>query len=147
MIPALLIAAAGAAGAQPPGAVGARGAACTGGTSEAIVVCAPPHDRYRIDPAVLEADRRRDAPPPQPPEHMAATPGSNACVGPDACKGGVVPVVGMALAAAKAVALAAEGEDWREAIRTHDDEYRLYQQAQQRRANERRPRIGISVAK
>jgi hypothetical protein len=51
----------------------------------------------------------------------------------------------MALVAAQAVSLAAHGDDWREAIRTQPDEYRLYQQAEAKRASERKIRIGIAA--
>ena len=37
----------------------------------------------------------------------------------------MIPLVGMALTALKAAVLASQGEDWREAFKTHPDEYRI----------------------
>jgi hypothetical protein len=51
----------------------------------------------------------------------------------------------MGLTVARAAALAARGDDWRDAIRIHEDEYRLYKAAEARRARDRRPHIGFSV--
>ena len=118
---------------------------CKSDNQADILVCGKPSDRFRIDPNVLEASRQANASPPKPPADATAATG-NACVGPDSCKGGVIPLVGMALVAAKVAELAATGGDWRDAIRTHDDEYRLYKQAEERRRKARRPRIGLAVA-
>jgi hypothetical protein len=110
-----------------------------------LIICGKRRDPYRIDPNVLEASREVDALPPKPPVTADATVNGNGCVGPSTCQGGVIPLVGMAIVAAKAAALAANGDDWREAIRIHEDEYRLYKQAEERRARERRPRFGFSA--
>lgn len=153
MILALLIAAApaadsagGASAPVPPVLSPAvnGSAACKSDNADEVVVCAKPGDRYRIDSSVLEAGRARDALPPKPAPDANRV-ASNGCVGPASCTGAVVPLVRMALVAARAAALAANGDDWRDAIRTHEDEYRLYQQAEKRRASERKVRIGIAV--
>ena len=148
MIAPFLFAAAAAAQAAgkalQPSAAAQVEAECRDSSSADLVVCGKGAKRYRIDPSVLEAQRAHDAPPPKPPLTAEMSPESG-CVGPQACKGGVVPLVGMALVAAKAAALAAEGEDWRDALRTHEDEYRLYQQAEERRAKDRRVKIGVTA--
>ena len=128
--------------------VSAAATACRGNAVDVadanadIVVCAPGPSRYRIDRDVLEASRAREAPPPKPDLSAdAAMPASTGCVGPNACQGSVVPLVRVALVAAQAAALALSGEDWREALRTKEDEYRLYQERQERRASERRVKV------
>lgn len=98
---------------------------CTSDSTE-VVVCGRSSPRYRIDPNVLAATRAAEAPPPKP-NLDASQPIS--CVG-DHCGGGnYVPLVGMALTALKAAELAADGDDWREAFRTHPDQYQAYQRA------------------
>jgi hypothetical protein len=143
---ALLIGAAAQAAIGPTegAAVSSLSQPCADESRAEIVVCAPPRNRYRIDPAVLDAQRVLEAPPPKPAVTADSAPASG-CVGPDTCKSGTVPLVGMALVAAKAAALAAEGEDWRDALRIHEDEYRLYKQAEARRAKERKVRVGLGV--
>ncbi len=117
---------------------------CKSDNSADILVCGRPADRYRIDPAVLEAIRQREAAPAKPPLSPDTAPDTS-CVGPQHCGDEVIPLVGMALVVAKAAALAANGDDWREALRTHEDEYRLYQQSEARKTEERRATFGISV--
>lgn len=90
-----------------------------------VVVCGRSQQRYRIDPDVLAATRAAEAPPPKP--QLDATT-ANACVGPN-CGGATIPLVAMVLTAIKAGELAAEGEDWKEAFRTHPDQYKAYQQS------------------
>jgi hypothetical protein len=152
MIAALLFAAA-AGAAEPteprsdtPSMVSSAADPCKGAGGNDILVCGKRGaDKFRIDRNVLEADRAANALPPKPPVDASEVAQGNACVGPNACKDGVIPLVGMALAAAKAAALAASGGDWRDAIRTHEDEYRLYKQAEERRRKERGIKIGVSV--
>ena len=109
-----------------------------------MVVCGARNDRYRIDPAVLQTIRAREALPAKPPLKADAAP-KGGCVGHEECKGGTVPLVGVALAAVKAAVLAAQGEDWRTVLRTHEDEYALYKEAQAREAMKRRVRIGVGA--
>lgn len=143
MVVALLLAV--AAASQPaPDVAKAVQAECKDASSTDLVVCGQGAKRYRIDPSLLEAQRAHDAPPPKPPLTAEVSP-EKGCVGPQACEGSVAPLVGMALVAVKAAALAAEGEDWRQALRTHQDEYRLYQQAEERKAQDRRVRIGVGA--
>lgn len=104
----------------------------------AVVVCGRSPDRFRIDPAVLEAQRAAEAPRAKPETRIASA--NTDCVGPQHCGGGTVPLVGMALAAAaKAAILAIDGEDWREPFRTRPDGYQAYQRARAK------PKIGISL--
>ena len=120
------------------------GGRCTDKDPNAVVVCGRSSERYRIDRSVLEASRAHDAPPPKP-QVMADTASDSGCIGGQGCTGGVVPLIGMALVALKAADLAAKGDDWRDALRTHEDEYRLYKQAEERKARERKVRIFPTV--
>lgn len=116
---------------------------CKGADGE-ITVCGRSVERYRLDRSLLEAERARNAPPPKPEVTADASVG-NGCTGPKACQGSFVPLVAVALTAVKAATLAANGEDWREALRTKQDEYRLKQQAEERRRSERKVRIGFGA--
>lgn len=102
-----------------------------------VVVCGrSQQQRYRIDPLVLEAGREAAA---LPPKQMLDATADQACIGPN-CGGGMIPLVGMALTAVKAAVLASHGDDWREAFRTHPDEYRAYEDAKARTS-----RISIGI--
>lgn len=109
---------------------------CTTKDDREIVVCATPQRRYRIDPNVLAASRAAEALPPKPPVDAG---GATPCVGPN-CGGGTIPLVGMALTALKAAELATQGDDWREAFRTHADQYQAYQKSKNSRIS-----IGVSA--
>lgn len=154
MIPVLIAVAAVAAQPAPAGSGPGIGPAltapvaktCKGDHPEDVVVCGKPGQPYRIDPVVLEANRAANAKPPKPPVTADSVP-TNGCIGGMSCEGGFIPLVGMALVAAEAVSLAAHGDDWRDAIRKQPDEYRLYQQAEAKRASERKVRIGIAASK
>jgi hypothetical protein len=89
--------------------------ACKDDDPKAVVVCGPSQQQYRIDPAVLAATRRAEALPPKLPVDATA---ADHCSGPNCGGGSYVPLVGMALTALKAVKLAADGDDWRDAFRT-----------------------------
>jgi hypothetical protein len=122
---------------------------CKNPSPDEVLVCAPSREHYRIDPSVLAASREHDSPPPKPPVTAEAVPQSG-CIGGQGqgCGGGgIVPLVGMALVAARAAELAANGDDWRDAIRIHEDEYRLYQEAEARKAKDRKPKIGLVVGR
>ena len=138
----LLAAAAALAAAEPSGSPASE--ACASEDPAEILVCGRPGDRFRIDPDVLEASRAREALPPKPAVTADASPAAG-CVGPQACTGNSVPLVAMALVAAKAAALAIDGEDWREALRTRQDEYRLKKQAEERRARDHGIKIGVGA--
>ena len=142
----LFIAAASAAAAPADAAMATKPLSCPAKDPAQVVVCGKAPERYRIDPNVLEANRAVEAVPPKPPLRGDEQLADSACIGPNVCTGGVIPLVGMAVVAAKAVALAAQGDDWRDAIRTHEDEYRLYKQAEQRRADVRKPHIGLEFS-
>jgi hypothetical protein len=101
-----------------------------------VVVCGRSQQRYRIDPDMLAAIRAVEAPPPKP--ALDAT-NAGGCIGPN-CGGGTIPLVAMALTALKAAELAAEGDDWKEAFRTHPDQYQAYQQSKKGRVS-----IGVTA--
>lgn len=105
--------------------------ACRNDDPETVVVCGRSQQRFRIDPTILEASREAAALPPKQKLDATAT---DACIGPN-CGGGTIPLVGMALTAAKAAVLASEGEDWREAFRTHPDQYQVYQGVKARKSH------------
>jgi hypothetical protein len=121
-------------------------APCTSNDADEVLVCAQRNQRYRIDPLVLEASRARNAEPPKPPATAEASP-TMGCIGPSACKGDQIPLVRMGLVALKAAALALDGQDWRNALRTREDEYRLYEAAKARSAKARRPRVTLDLRK
>lgn len=126
---------------SPPPALTALGKpdtapSCQSDDPKTVVVCGRSQQRYRIDPTVLEATRQAEALPPKT-DLDATTVGS--CIGPN-CGGGTIPLVGMALTAVKAAVLASEGQDWREAFRTHPDQYQVYQKAKQSHIS-----VGISA--
>lgn len=98
---------------------------CMSASDQEIVVCARPKPRYRIDPDVLAAMRIAEAIPPRPPVDANSP---IACVGPN-CGGGTIPLVGVALTAVKAAVLAAGGNDWRDAFRTHPDQYQAFEKS------------------
>jgi hypothetical protein len=124
----------------------ATGACGASADSSEIVVCGPARDRYRIDPSVLETMRAREAPPPKPELNAtAAASPSMGCVGTQACHGSEIPLVRMALVVARAAALAAAGDDWREAFRTKKDEYQQYRERQERRASDRKVRVEVGA--
>jgi hypothetical protein len=145
MIALLLIAA--AAAASPP-LDPAKVPDCKNRSPDQVVVCAPSRDHYRIDPSVLQASRELDALPPKPPVTADAATGGG-CVGGrgQGCTGDGIPLIAMALVAATAAELAAKGDDWRDAIRIHQDEYRLYKEAEARRAEERKPKILFGIGR
>ena len=135
-----------AAAAQADAGAAPKMPSCPSADPAQVIVCGKAPGRYRIDPNVLEASRAVDGLPAKPPLRGDEALADHGCVGPNVCGGGVIPLVGMAVVAAKAVALAAQGDDWRDAIRIHEDEYRLYKQAEARRASERKPHIGLEFS-
>jgi hypothetical protein len=112
---------------------------CKSNDPSAVVVCGPSQKQYRIDPDVLIAERATDAPPIRAP--LTADDAHTACIGPECGTGGVIPVIGMILVAATAVAMAADGDDCRNAVRTHEDEDQAYLEAKARRDHDRRMKI------
>lgn len=117
---------------------GAGTATCRSSDPTEVVVCGRSQQRYRIDPQVLAATRAAEAPPPKP--VLDAT-SDGSCTGPN-CGGGTIPLIGMALTALKAAELAAQGDDWRDAFRTHPDQYKVYEQSK----DAKKPRISIGVS-
>ena len=115
---------------------------CDNDDRHAVVVCGRSQAPYRIDPNVLAATRAAEAPPPKPPVGSAPP---EQCTGPNCGGGSYVPLVGMALTALKAVELAAQGDDWREAFRTRPGQYRLYQEQQAKRAKKSGVSVGVTV--
>jgi hypothetical protein len=121
-----------------------RPATCTSKDPKAVIVCGRSGERYRIDPVVLETAREAEAVPPKPPLGDGAS--DSDCVGPQHCGGGTIPLVGMALAGIKAAVLAAQGDDWRDAFRTHPDQYQLYEVARAKEAKKPRIRLGVTAS-
>ena len=113
---------------------------CSPSTPGEVVVCGRSQQRYRIDRDVLAASRAAQTPPPKAPLDASR---DNSCIGPN-CGGGTIPLVGMALAALKAAKLAADGDDWRDAFRTHPDQYRRYEDSKAKRS--KKPAIGIGAS-
>jgi len=114
---------------------------CKSNDSAEVVVCGHSQQRYRIDPFVLEAAREVEALPATQPASGDVPQAT--CVGPE-CGGGMIPLVGMALTAAKAAILAANGDDWRDAFRTHPDEYRAYEDAKTKESKKGHLTIGVA---
>jgi hypothetical protein len=112
---------------------------CSNDDPETVVVCGRSQKQFRIDPDVLAATRAANALPPKPPLNAMT---AEQCVGPNCGGGSYVPLVGMALTALKAAELAANGDDWRDAFRTHPDQYQLYQQEREKKG---RVRFGVTV--
>ena len=137
-----------AAAADPAqGAAVPLAGACESREPAEIVVCGRSRDPYRIDPSVLQAMRAREAVPDKPELGAGAALALPACVGPTACQGDFVPLVQVGLVGLEAAALAAKGEDWRQAFRTRQEEFELYKQAEQRRARERRVKVSFGPGK
>ena len=154
VLPALFLAAVGVCGSaqadQPPAhsqplgeaianASPGSANACKSQDPTEVVVCGRSQERYRIDPDVLAATRAAEAPPPKP--RLDAT--NQACVGPD-CGGATIPLVRMGLTIIRAAELAANGDDWRDAFRTHPDAYRAYEESKAKEA-EKKGRISVGV--
>ena len=98
-------------------------AECKSDDPKIVVVCGRSQQRFRIDPAVLAATRAAEAVPPKPAlDANSAEP----CTGSQCGGGNYVPLIGMALTALKAAELAADGGDWRDALRTRRDQYQAY---------------------
>ena len=121
-------------------AAGTADRACKSSNAAEVVVCGRSKPPYRIDPNVLAATRSVEAAPPKPPLDAST---DRSCVGPN-CGGGTIPLVGMALTALKAAELAAQGDDWREALRTRPDAYQAYQDAKAKDA--KRPRVSVGLS-
>jgi hypothetical protein len=114
---------------------------CKSDDPKAVIVCGRSQHRYRIDPGVLAAERAVETPAAKGPISFVPASGQTACVGPKCGSGAdFIPVVGIALVALRAATLAAHGEDWRDAFRTHEDEYQAYQDSQAKQA-----KGGVSV--
>lgn len=120
----------------------ARPTMCKSSDPDTVVVCGRSTNRYRIDPNVLAADRAADAAPIKP-QLDATAPGP--CTGSTCGGGDYIPLVGMALTALRAAELAADGDDWRDAFRTHPDQYRIYRQRKAEQADKGHVTIGVSA--
>jgi hypothetical protein len=112
---------------------------CKSSNPAEVVVCGRSAQRFRIDPNVLAATRALETARPKPPLDAST---DQSCTGPN-CGGGTIPLVGMALTALKAAELAARGDDWREAFRTHPDAYQVYEEAKAKKT--KRPHVSIEV--
>ena len=138
------------AAAQPAAAprldLGSAARGCKAAEPGEVVVCGERGgDTYRIDPEVLAVERSREPPSrSRPPDYLSVNDqscvphGANGCPGRD-----VVPVLPMAVVAAKAAVLAIQGEDWRDPLRTRPDSYRLYREEKAKSEQARRPSASI----
>ena len=116
---------------------------CKAEDPKAVVVCGRSGQPYRIDATVLAATRAADAPPPKPP--LGGDVSQAVCSGPQCGGGTTIPLVGMALTALKAAELAANGDDWRDALRTHPDQYRVYERTKSDAPKKARIGLGVSA--
>lgn len=119
--------------------------ACDRSNPAEVVVCGRSTSRYRIDPGVLATERMADAKPPKGP--ITLEPEQAPCVG-SKCSDAhadFIPLVGMALIAARAAELAAQGDDWREAFRTRPDAYQAYEDAKAKQSKKPHVTIGVSA--
>ena len=122
---------------------------CPHVTGEQVIVCGDRNQRspYRIDPVIGAMSRQQEPSVASPPEHRRID--QEACPphGLKTCKGlDTIPILAIARVAAKSAMLAMDGEDWREPLRTQDDQYEVYREAkarEARRRDDRRPRFGI----
>ena len=96
-----------------------------------IVVCGRKEDRYRIDPTVLAAIRRRDSHGgPRPDAHTTLFADGCSGIGLSRCAGqNVVPVSSILFVAVTALIKVVKGEDLRPMLHTVPDEYALYKDA------------------
>ena len=124
-------------------------AGCEQADGDEIVVCAErgETDRYRIDPALMAVSRTLEKPADRrKPGYQ--TVGTEQCKphGIELCPGqDTIPVTAIALKTIQVAALAAKGEDWREALRTRPDEYRLYRQAKAKQGSGKRVSVDLTV--
>ncbi len=140
-VPMLMFAAAQAAAPEAP-AVKAPTQACSPSapaveTGE-IVICVEKPDGYRIDPAVIEAQRQAKRKKLKRPERLV----DNSCesVGIMGCRGGAgINVLAAALTAAEMAKRAVNGENVGEMFITEPepDEYQLYLEARRKQQEER----------
>ena len=114
---------------------------CVGSNAKDIVVCGRKRNQYRIDPAVVEAERTVDAIPST--VQNIDPDRSQPCVGPR-CGGEFLPLVAVGYKVVTAAVDAATGNDWKKNFRTHPDEYAAYHDAKDR--GERKPVFGFSAS-
>ena len=106
--------------------------------TDEIVICVEKQDGYRIDPAIMDAERQAKRRTLKRPERHADT--SCATVGPMGCTGGAgINVLGAAMMAGKIASRIAQGGNVGELFVTdpQPDEYQLYLEAKRRREAER----------
>lgn len=114
-----------------------------------IVVCAPKHEGYRIDPDVMKAQRiKKNNGKKRGPERLVDN--SCASVGPMGCRGGAgINVVAAAVTAATMLKRAVSGENVGEMFITdpQPDEYQLYLQAKREREAKEAEEAAVAQAK
>ena len=101
---------------------------------------------YRIDPDVLGVMRAKELAE-NPPRPATAVPGGDPCgVGPNGCPGeGAVPLLAIAITAAKVAVKAIQGEDWREPLRTGPTDYERHLEAKKQREKSK-PRVSVGIS-
>ena len=149
-LPMMLLAVAQSAGvpsatAKPPAEACSPSAPAT--ESDEIVICVEKPDGYRIDPAVMEAQRQAKRKKLKRPERLV----DNSCesVGIMGCRGGAgINVLAAALTAAEMAKRAVNGENVGEMFVTEPqpDEYQLYVEAKRKRQEERTAKAGNAAA-
>ena len=110
-----------------------------------IVICVEKPEGFRIDPAIMEAQRQAKRKKLKPPERLADT--SCQSVGIMGCRGGAgVNVLAAALTAVEMAKRAAKGENVGEMFVTdpQPDEYQLYLEARRKR-DEAKPVPAVPV--
>ena len=111
---------------------------CEAGEAGEVVVCGERgRSPYRIDADVYRGIRARELAE-NPPRLPSRVPAGDPCkTGPNGCPGeGALPLMAIALTAAKMAVKAIEGEDWTEPLRTGTDEYQLYRDSKAAREPE-----------
>lgn len=118
---------------------------CRQASPDEVVVCSPAKPKYGPDADVMKA---AEPPPPLLETDRRELATQTRCgTGGNLCDSGQIPVTAIALAGAKAVMMAAQGEDWKEVFRTRPDEYQRYLDARSRRRARSRGGSGSSTSK
>jgi hypothetical protein len=108
-----------------------------------ITVCGRRTPSYRIDPRVLAADRIVNAPPPNTRNGLREVTAPSCHDEPKKCEGReIIPLLPVALKTLEVATLAAQGQDWRAALRTRPDGWEAYQSQMKRGA---KPKVCIGL--
>lgn len=116
---------------------------CEGGKAEAVdvTICGKRRSTYRIEPRVLAADRIVENRPTAIRNNLRDVTTPSCHDEPKKCEGRkILPLLPVALKTLEVATLAAQGQDWRAALRTRPDGWEAYQNAAKRTA---RPKICV----